>query len=152
LDASYDWHVLLAAPFGSVLKDVPLALHEVLLFRDETHGAAAEDGGQAGNGPAECYAADAPGPRFFARTPDEFLLCFKNDRLFRIQARVQVTAAARSARFAAACADWLKSASAGGVETAESCEGRQDSVHFSGRLDRDSENTVSVTLDGGTDP
>ncbi len=35
LDASYDWHVLLVAPFGSVLKDVPLTLHEVLLFRDE---------------------------------------------------------------------------------------------------------------------
>ena len=33
LDASYDWHVLLLAPLGSVLKDVRLPLHEVLLFR-----------------------------------------------------------------------------------------------------------------------
>ena len=40
LDASYDWHVLLVAPFGSVLKDVPLTLHEVLLFRDEARTAA----------------------------------------------------------------------------------------------------------------
>ena len=52
VDASYDWHVLLVAPFGSVLKDIPLTLHEVLLFRDEAHGAAAADD-------AECYAADA---------------------------------------------------------------------------------------------
>ena len=31
----------LIAPFGSVLKDIPGTLHEVLLFRDEAHGAAA---------------------------------------------------------------------------------------------------------------
>src|ERR1700733_11986516 len=42
-DGSYDWHVLVVAPFGSVLKEIPLALHEVLLFRDEAHGAAAAD-------------------------------------------------------------------------------------------------------------
>src|ERR1700737_4255137 len=42
-DASYDWHGLLIAPFGSVLKDVPVALHEVLLFRDEARGGTAAD-------------------------------------------------------------------------------------------------------------
>src|SRR5271168_1696921 len=41
VDASYDWHGLLIAPFGSVLKDIPATLHEVLLFRDEAHGSAA---------------------------------------------------------------------------------------------------------------
>src|SRR5271154_5888132 len=73
-DASYDWPGLLIAPFGSVLKDIPLTLHEVLLFRDEAHdGTAVED--------AECYAADTPAPRFLGRTPPEYLLCFKQDRL-----------------------------------------------------------------------
>ena len=43
LDASYDWHVLLIAPFGSLLKDIPATLHEVLLFRDEEHNSAAAD-------------------------------------------------------------------------------------------------------------
>ena len=42
-DASYDWHGLLIAPFGSMLKEVPMTLHEVLLFRDEAHGANAAD-------------------------------------------------------------------------------------------------------------
>src|ERR1700732_3251517 len=42
-DASYDWHGLLIAPFGSVLKDIPAALHEVLLFRDEAHSGAVGD-------------------------------------------------------------------------------------------------------------
>src|SRR6202034_2117205 len=63
VDASYDWHGLLVAPFGSVLKDIPLTLHEVLLFRDEAHGSAAVD-------EAECYAADTPAPRFLGRTPE----------------------------------------------------------------------------------
>jgi len=50
-DASYDWHVLLIAPFGSVLKDIPLALHEVLVFRDEAQSASPADD-------PECYAAN----------------------------------------------------------------------------------------------
>src|ERR1700684_1398745 len=47
-DATYDWRGLLIVPFDSMLKDIPLALHEVLLFRDVGHGAAAAD-------EAECY-------------------------------------------------------------------------------------------------
>src|ERR1700691_2935745 len=77
-DATYDWHGLLIAPFGSLLKDVPLTLHEVLLFRDEAQSTSAADD-------AECYAAATPAPRFVGRTPDEFLLCFKQDRLSRSQ-------------------------------------------------------------------
>src|ERR1700685_3658498 len=85
LDASYDWHVLLIAAFGSVLKDVPATLHEVLLFRDETRGAAATD-------EWECYAVDSKPPRFIARAPAEYLLCFKQDRLSRIEATVRLPA------------------------------------------------------------
>jgi hypothetical protein len=107
-DASYDWHGLLIAPFGSVLKDIPGALHEVLLFRDEAHGNAAADNAAAAD--AECYASDAPAPRFVGRVPDEYLLCFRQDRLSRIQASVRLTAAEASEVFAAACAGWLKNA------------------------------------------
>src|ERR1700731_3690177 len=57
-DASYDWHGLLIAPFGSVLKDIPAALHEVLLFRDEAQHGAVGDNSAAAD--AECYATDAP--------------------------------------------------------------------------------------------
>src|ERR1700730_14617873 len=61
VEASYDWHGLLIAPFGSVLKDIPAALHEVLLFRDEAHSGAVGDNSAAAD--AECYATDAPAPR-----------------------------------------------------------------------------------------
>jgi hypothetical protein len=85
-----------------------VALHEVLLFRDEEHGSAsAADADTVG---AECYAADAPAPRFLGRAPDEYVLCFKQDRLFRIQASVRVEAARATDVFAAACAGWLQNA------------------------------------------
>jgi hypothetical protein len=156
-DGRFDWHALLIAPIGSVLKDIPVALHEVLLFRDEARGNEAADD-------AECYAADEPGPRFLGRAPDEYLLCFKQDRLSRILASVRLTAAEAPEVFAAACASWLKNAAAAtpgapsaaaqgsaapGAEAPRAgaaeapgaptpmgfaCEGRDGAIRFSGRL------------------
>jgi hypothetical protein len=150
---SYDWHDLLIAPFGSVLKDVPLKLHEVLLFRDEARGAEPADGAAAD---AECYAADAPAPKFLGRAPDEYLLCFRQDRLSRIQAAVRLPMDKAPDVFAVACAQWLKSAAApaGAV-----CEGRDGAIHFSFRLEEEpgqaqtppTEQELSISLDSATD-
>jgi hypothetical protein len=148
IDESHDWHSLLVAPLGSALKDVPIPLHEVWLFRDEEHsGAEADD--------AECYGADAP-PRFLGRTPDQFLLCFKQDRLFRIQASMRLTGAQASDVFAAACADWLKQAADDAAGQGGACEGHDGDVRFSGRLEEgtgeqgtpETELILSITLDG----
>ena len=161
-DASYDWHGLLIAPFGSMLKEVPMTLHEVLLFRDEAHGANAAD-------EAECYAGDTAPPRFVGRTPDEYLLCFKQDRLSRVQASVPLSAAEAPEVFAAACARWSRQttpapASAGAAGTAatgdaaqspNTCEGHDGGIHFSGRLEAEpaqaetppGEQVLSITLD-----
>ena len=148
MDASYDWHVLLIAPFGSVLKDIPLPLHEVLLFRDEARGAAAADD-------AECYAPDQTAPQFVGHTPDEYLLCFKQDRLMRIQASVRLATQAPEV-FAAACAGWLQRAVASAAPAppapsaapaADSCEGREGAMHFSARLGLEPESNLSIVLD-----
>jgi hypothetical protein len=166
-DASYDWHGLLIAPFGSVLKDIPVALHEVLLFRDDARGNASPGNAATGGAgadaaavDAECYAADAPAPRFVGSIPDEYLLCFNQGRLSRIQASVRVPAAQAPEVFAAACAGWLKNAAstpgadAPGVGTpgagapgavspssetpsAGACEGRDGAIHFRGRLEEE---------------
>ena len=188
-DASYDWHGLLIAPFGSVLKDIPVALHEVLLFRDDAHGNAATGNAATGNAAtgsaadaaavdAECYAADAPAPRFVGSIPDEYLLCFKQDRLSRIQASVRVGVARASDVFAAACTGWLKNAvpatgagepgaGAPGVvppsaeaQSAGTCEGRDGDIRFHGRLEEEpsraetaqTESVLSITLDGAPNP
>lgn len=145
-DPSFDWHVLVIAPFGSVLKEVPRTLHEVLLFHDQDPAAAAPEDG-------ECYAADAPAPQFVGHIPDAYLLCFKQDRLSRIQATVRLPQSDAAAVFAAACAGWLKSAAAPpAAENAAACEGLDAAVHFNARLEREPETGLSMTLDGAADP
>jgi hypothetical protein len=138
LDASYDWHVLLIAPFGSVLKDIPATLHEVLLFRDERSAAAADE--------LECYAVDGKLPRFAARATAEYLLCLKHDRLSRIEATVWVPAEEAVKIFADACGLWAKS----GQTAAEGCAGTDRGVAYSGHLDSEpkgSETAMTVQLD-----
>jgi hypothetical protein len=143
-----DWHGLLIAPFGSTLKDIPLALHEVLLFRDEARG---DDAGAT-----ECYAADAPGVRLFGREPDEYLLCFQQDRLARIQARVRLPAPDPAGVFAATCATWLRTAAVDAAPGATAatdttvCEGRDGAIRFRGRLEEETD--LSITLDDVADP
>jgi hypothetical protein len=162
-DASYDWHGLLIAPFGSVLKDIPLSLHEVLLFRDEAPAGAAADNASAAD--AECYAIDAPAPRFVGHDLEEYLLCFRQDRLSRIQASVRLTATEGPGVFAAACADWRKEPPA--VEVPRSpapmgadCEGRDGAIRFRSRLGEEpgqadmprTEAVLTITLDGAPSP
>jgi len=144
-DASYDWHVLLIAPFGSVLKEIPVTLHEVLLFRDEAPGAAGSDD-------AECYAPDEAVPQFAGRTPDEYLLCFKQDRLSRIQAAVRLATAQAPEVFAAACAGWLQQAAGAAAPTLDSCEGREGATRFSAHLGEEPESNLSIVLTSVPDP
>jgi hypothetical protein len=135
LDASYDWHVLLVAPFGSVLKDVPLTLHEVLLFRDEARSAAAAD-------ELECYAVDGARPKFIARSPTEFLLCFKHDRLSRIEATVLLAPDEAARIFADACGLWMKKAQ---TTTAE-CAGTDAGIAFAGHFENEPDESAQLTV------
>ncbi|MGO9515066.1 MAG: hypothetical protein ACLP2F_15695 [Steroidobacteraceae bacterium] len=158
-DASYDWHVLLLVPFGTLLKDSPLALHEVLLFHDP-----AQDTSRGED--KDCYAIDgASQPQFLGRRPDDYLLCFdQQDRLSRIEASVRLPAESAGAIFAAACALWLKTASPAS-SAAGSCEGRDGATGFSARLGGEpaagaaaadaaaqSAMTLSISLFSVTDP
>jgi hypothetical protein len=125
-DASYDWHGLVLAPFGTLLKESPIALHEVLLFHDAAHNSGDVDS-------RDCYAIDGAPPRFVGHQPDQYLLCFDHDRLNRIEASVRLPADEASQAFARACALWLKNTepTAGGGTT---CEGRDGGTAFSARL------------------
>jgi len=130
-----------------------MAVHEVLLFQDLAHGSAAVDEG-------ECYAADAPALRFVGRTPDEYLLCFKQDRLSRVQASVRMPAAEASGVFAAACAGWSRNAASATAASATACDGGDGAIRFRGRLEEEpdgteisgAESTLSITLDDVSNP
>jgi len=138
-DASYDWHGLVLVPFGSLLKASPVPLHEVLQFHDETSRAEAAD--------KDCFATAGAPPRFLGRQPAQYLLCFDHDRLNRIEAAVELPAAAAPRVFAAACALWLKTTPSA-VGSGDACEGRDGRVAFSARLGllSDDPATVSMTL------
>jgi hypothetical protein len=135
LDASYDWHVLLVAPFGSVLKDVPLTMHEVLLFRDEARSAAAAD-------ELECYAVDGASPLFIARAPSEFLLCFKHDRLSRVEATVRLAPDEAARIFADACGLWMKNAQTTNAE----CAGADGGIAFAGHFENEPDESAQLTV------
>jgi hypothetical protein len=145
-DASYDWHVLIIAPFGMLLKASPIALHEVLLFHDEAHS-----GGEVES--KDCFATDAPPPRFVGHRPAEYLLCFDHDRLSRIETSVHLAAAEAARVFSQACGLWLKSSASPPSTTpppsADRCEGRDGEVGFSAHLGAEPDGSavpLSMTL------
>jgi hypothetical protein len=159
LDASYDWHGLLLLPFGSVLKDAPFTLHEVLMFRDAAHAAPSDD--------AECYAIEQAAPRFLARTPSEYLLCFRHDHLARVDATVTLPQEEAPGIFSDACTLWQRSAGAGlpGAEPTETvpaatagasaCDGRDGAIAYSGRLEENVDRVdraLTIRLDALTQP
>jgi hypothetical protein len=150
LDASYDWHVLLIAPLGSRLKEIPLKLHEVLLFGDSAQPAPEE---------AECYAPDEGTPRFAGRVPEEYLLCFKQDRLSRLRASVPLAEPNARETFAAACESWLApgaTAAPGGSAAAtpggNDCEGHDGTVRFSAHFAPEPQPALSIVIDGVSEP
>jgi hypothetical protein len=137
--ASHDFRALLPAPFGTVFKDVPVPLTEVLVFHQPDARRTSED--------ADCFRPDVV-VSFLGRAPTDHLLCFDHDRLRRIEASVALPAAEAPALFAAACADWRRDNPTTAPE-ADACEGRQADIAFSARRTQDSDPataTVSITL------
>jgi hypothetical protein len=149
LDASYDWHVLLIAPFGRVLKQIPLATHEVLVFRDEARSASPADD-------AECYAANESGLRFMTRSPSSYMLCFNHGKLSRIEATVRLPENEAAQIVADACAMWMKNAqtpnaapSAGSErsEVSQVCEGVDGGIDFAAHIEREpNEEDTQLTI------
>jgi hypothetical protein len=125
-NAFFDWHPLVVAPFGTRLVDSPIRLHEVLLFREQSHGPAEIES-------KDCYAADGTPPTFIGQAPDEYLLCFEHDRLDRIDASVRIAADTAARVFGRACALWLGNAQPL-AEADDACEGRDGDIAFSARL------------------
>jgi hypothetical protein len=119
-DPAYDWHGLMIAPFGSVLRDMPGALHEVLQFHDESR---AQDDAED----QDCYGTNAPTPDFAGRKLDGYLLCFRHDRLVRIEATLRLAPDEAASVLARACAAWQGR-----------CQGQEGDINFSVRLGEDS--------------
>ena len=151
---AYDWRPLIVVPFGTLLKDMPLALDEVLMFRD------AAGRGPAGRGPAgpaasgaandpesgDCFSMDgASPPQFLARRPDSYLLCFEHDRLRRIEASVHLAEAEAGPLLGALCAQWLGRAQ-DTARTPDGCAGREGAVEWHVRTAQGPESSASLSV------
>lgn len=136
-DPSYNWHVLVLVPFGTLLRASGLALHEVLLFHDAAEA-------NAGADHEDCYGVESP-PRFLGRTPEAYALCFDHDRLQRIDAAVHLGIEESAGIFARACAQWLKD-SVPMAGSNERCEGRDKGIAFNGRLRDAGESAVLLSM------
>ena len=124
-DASYDWHPLVIAPFGTRLVDTPMRLHEVLLFHEQPHAPGETES-------KDCYGADGTAPEFMGLAPDEYLMCFEHDRLDRIEVSVRIAAGDAAGKFGRACALWSGNAKPPPAD--DTCEGRDGDIAFSARL------------------
>jgi hypothetical protein len=122
-----DWHALMMLPFGTLLRDVPYRLDEVVVFHDSTSAA-------AGREDHECYTlrGTAP-PRLFGRPVEQYSLCFSADRLNRIEASVSLPADSASAQFAAVCAKWQRTGTPG-TSSSDRCENRDGATELDARL------------------
>jgi hypothetical protein len=69
------------------------------------------------------------------------LLCFKRDRLSRIEASVRLPADEAAKIYADACGLWIKHAASGNTAA---CEGVDGNVAFSGHLEDDAENVDAL--------
>ena len=124
---SHDWHALMIVPFGTLLKDVPYRLSEVVVFHDAGSGG-------AGHEDRDCHTVQGTAPpRFFGRPVGEYSLCFSSDRLNRIEASVSLPAESASAQFAAACAEWQRKGTPG-TSTPDHCEDRDGSTEIDAHL------------------
>jgi hypothetical protein len=123
----HDWHALVIMPFGTLLKDVPYRLSEIVVFHDAASGGARHED-------RDCYSVQGTvPPRLFGRPVGEYSLCFSSDRLNRIEASVSLPAESASAQFAAACAEWQRKGTPG-TATPDRCEDRDGSTEIDARL------------------
>jgi hypothetical protein len=141
-EPAYEWRALLLVPFGTLLKDMPFALDEVLVFHDAA--GAAPSGAPNDLESGDCFSTDgASAPQFLARRPDSYLLCFEHDRLRRIETSVHLAEAGPLP--GALCAQWLSRAQ-DSARLPDGCAGREGAVEWRVRSTQGPGSSVDLSI------
>ena len=74
--------------------------------------------------------------------PPQYLLCFKHDRLSRVEATVPLPADEAARIFADACGLWMKNAQA----TTQECAGSEGGTAFSGHFENEPDDSAQLTI------
>lgn len=130
LPAGDDWRSILPVAMGSTVAQIPFALKEVLLFRDES------DSADAGEG--ECYSAAEPRLRLRGILAEDHVLCFLHDRLVRAEAVLRLPRDVSTDTFPRWCEEWVAGL-ADVTRAAEHCGGREGDTTFDAVLTYDTE-------------
>jgi len=127
-----DWRQIPVAPLGTELTALYSGLHEILYFQD-VHPAAdpPEPGEKAPS--TDCYRPNGPPPTILNHASEDYVLCFQHDRLARVEAVLNLPAAAASALAQRLCDAWLPGSLAG-TRGEAACSGRSSDVAFRVRL------------------
>ncbi len=134
VDPSFDWRRLPLAPLGTPFISLNPLVHEVLLFRDASPQADDHEDSERAEA-RDCYGPNGAAPRFIGRPTENYLLCFHDDRLRRVQAAVRFDAVDDEPvrLFARLCSDWLSGADPE-VESPARCAGRDGNRAFTADL------------------
>ncbi len=140
-DPSFAWRSLIVVPFGSERQSLQSSLHEVWFFRDD-----ADAGGKSDA--EDCYSSDSAAPRLAGRVADHYFLCFRNDRLNRIEAIVTLPNEAAADQFRQFCDAGLTEARPTS-DNALSCDAFGVAAAVRARLEpaaEDSESELSIVV------
>ena len=74
--------------------------------------------------------------------PSQYLLCFKHDRLSRVEATVRLPADEAARIFADACGLWMKKPR----PTTEECAGSRAAVTFAGHFESEPDGSAQLTI------
>jgi hypothetical protein len=132
------WGSLLVAPLGSLLTQVPVALREVLLFREDERGLAESE-------EQECYAKSGVPFVFDGNPLDDYVLCFTQEHLYRVEAATHWQASTAATNFTAFCSRWLLGAT-NPEQDAEHCAGRSGEVEYIARLAQPAAGAIDAAL------
>ncbi len=140
-----DWRTLLPVPFDSTVAQVPFALKEVLLFQGAVQTGAVQTGAartgesrRADSEPGDCFTTAENKPRLRGIEPDDYVLCFYHDRLYRVEAVLRLSRELPPETFQHWCAQWLEGLSAPQSD-AERCAGSDADTTFEATLAYDTE-------------
>ncbi len=141
------WRSLVPAPFGSRVAQVPFPMNEVLLFHrgpgDAPARADAED--------QECFSNAGSPLEFRGAHVEDYVVCFFQERLFRVEAALRLPADAPADSAQRWCTDWREGTQPLPVAKAAStnsavCAGVQGGTAFSASVSADDQPGQVITV------
>jgi hypothetical protein len=108
-------------------------LHEILYFQDAHPAADPPEPGERAL-TTDCYRPNGPLPKILNHVTEDYVLCFRHDRLARVEADLNLPAETAGALARRLCDAWLQGSLAG-IRSEAACSDRGSDAAFRVRLE-----------------